>query len=122
MKKILIAATFFVLPLTSVNAMDVATFLAKSEVAQRKGIAAMFSSEARSLFSEVQTAFKELKAERLAAEAAGRRPAYCPAGKPGITQKELLAGFRAVPPAERSRVQVKDAMRNTLARKHPCAG
>lgn len=122
MKKTLIAAALLALPLSGVKAMDVATFLARSEVAQRKGMAAMFSSEARSLFAEVRTAFKALKAERLAAEGAGRRPAYCPKGKAELSQKELLAGLRAVPPAERSRVEVKDALRNALARKYPCAG
>lgn len=75
------AALLFLLPITAAQAMDVATFLTKAEALQRKGPIAMAGAEARSLMSEVQTATRALKAERLAAEAAGRRPAYCPVGK-----------------------------------------
>lgn len=113
------AALVALLPVAA-QAMDVATFLTRAEAAQRKGPAAIFSGEARSLMGEVQAAGKALKAERLADEAAGRRPAYCPTGKGGLSQSELLAALRAVPPERRAQTEVKDALRAAYARKHPC--
>lgn len=122
-KKIgLTAALFVFAPFASAGATDVATFLAKAEVAQRKGPAALLTSDGRALMSELRTATKALKAERMAAEAAGRRPAYCPTGKAALSQKEVLASLQAVPPAERAQVEVKDAMRAGFARKYPCVG
>lgn len=104
------------------QAMDVATFLARAEAAQRKGPAAILSSEARGLLAEARGAMKAITAERLAATKAGRTPAYCPAAKAGLSQSELLAALKAVSPADRARTEVKDAVRAGLARKYPCAG
>lgn len=121
MKTAVLAATLLVvIPVCTANATDVASFLVRAETVQRKGVMAMFSGDARSMMAELKTATKALKAERLAAEAAGRRPAYCPTGKVSFSQSEILASLRAVPPAERSRVQVKDALRASFGRKYPC--
>jgi hypothetical protein len=82
----------------------------------------LFASDYKLLKAEVTNASAQLRAERLAARAAGRRPAYCPPQDQGsLDSNELLAAFRTIPPAVAARTEVKDALRALLARKFPCA-
>ena len=119
--KLFAAIAFAALPLgAAAHATDIATFLRKADALEKKGMMALFSSDLKVLKAEVQTAGEQLRAERLAAQKAGRKPAYCPTGKSGIGAKELLAHLRTVPPAQRSRLQVKDGLRSLLVRKYPC--
>jgi len=118
----LVAAVAGLVSVSAANAMDVGTFLAKAAILQDRGVLAMFASEYDELQTEVRTSFASLKQERLAARAAGRRPAYCPPGPASLSTPELMAAMTAVPPARRSRVQVRDALRAAFARKYPCAG
>ena len=105
----------------SASAMDVATFLALSAKLESKGALAIFSpGDIDTLMGEVKAASQRLKAERLAAAAAGGQPAYCPEGKAGLTQDELFAAMQAVPEEQRAQVILEDAMRPALARKYPC--
>ena len=106
-------------PLTAADAMNVAEFLAKADALEKKGAMALFSSDNRLLKNEVQGAATRLRAERAAAEKAGRRGAYCPRDKTGLTPKEIVAYFRTIPPARRG-TEVDDALRTLLARKYPC--
>ena len=122
MRKAILALALAAAPLSALQAMNVAEFLQKAERLEKKGMAAMFSSDMRLLKGEIQTASRQLRAERLAAERAGRRGAYCPPAKAGLNGRELLAHFRSVPPAQRGVTQVKDALRSFLARKYPCRG
>jgi hypothetical protein len=104
------------------DAMPVSTFLQKADALQAKGMLALFASDYKILKTEVTNAIAQLRAERLAARAAGKRPAYCPAGDHGsLNSDELLAAFRTIPPAVAARTEVKDALRALLARKFPCA-
>lgn len=93
----------------------------KAEALEKKGFAATFSSGFKLLKKEMQAASAQLRAERLAAERSGRRGAYCPPKSIALDSKELLAHLRAIPAAQRPRVQVKDALRSFLLRKFPCA-
>ena len=122
MRKAILALALAAAPLSALQAMNVAEFLQKAERLEKKGMAAMFSSDMRLLKGEIQTASRQLRAERLAAERAGRRGAYCPPAKAGLNSRELLAHFRTVPPAQRAGTQVRDALRSFLARKYPCRG
>ena len=119
-KKLLAAALLLVLPLGGAQAMDVATFLAKADALQKKGMMALMSSDYKMLKREIETHSKTLRAERLAAQAAKRKPAYCPPEKSGLNSDEILKAFRSIPAAQRPRIQVKDALRALLARKFPC--
>jgi hypothetical protein len=103
------------------NAMDVATWLTRAEALKAKGVLALASRDYKVLEGEIRTNAAALKQERLAAQAAGRRPAYCPPGKADLTSDEVFAGFSAVPVAQRARTPVIDALRTTLARKYPCS-
>ena len=122
MKKTILVVLLVAAPLAGLQAMNVAEFLQKADRLQKKGMAAMFSSDMGLLKTEIRTASEALRTERLAAERAGRRGAYCPPAKSGLNSNELLAHFRAVPPARRAGTQVKDALRSFLARKYPCRG
>jgi hypothetical protein len=120
MKKLVLGVLLVAAPVTALQAMNVTIFLQKAEALQKKGIGAMFSSDLGLLKSEVRGASQTLKAERQAAERAGRHGAYCPTGNPTLNSNEILAFFRAIPPSQRERTEVKDALRGLLARKFPC--
>jgi hypothetical protein len=120
-KKLILGAWLTALP-TGVYAMDIATFLQKADRLEKKGITAMFSSNFKLLKKEVETSSLALRAERLGAERAGRRGAYCPPPKSGLNSDEILAHFRAIPVARRSQMQVKEGLLGLLVRKYPCRG
>jgi hypothetical protein len=119
-KKLLAAALLATVPLGAAQAMDVATFLAKADALQKKGMIALFSSDYKALKAEIVTNSQILRNERLAAARAHRRPAYCPPAKTSLNSDEILASFRTVPAAQRPRTPVKDALRALLVRKYPC--
>jgi hypothetical protein len=119
-KKLLLAAALIALP-AALHAMTVAVFLEKAEALKSRGALALFSSDLRLLKGEIRTAGAALRAERLAAERAGRRPSYCPPARGGrFDADELLAHFRAIPPAQRARMEVREGLRSLLIRKYPC--
>ena len=120
--KLLAALLLAVVPLGAAQAMDVATFLAKADALKKKGMMALMSSDYKLLKQEIVTHSQALRAERLAAERARRKPAYCPPSKSGLGSDEILAAFRSIPVAERPRIDIKDALRALLARKYPCRG
>lgn len=100
--------------------MDVATFLGHAEALERLGARAMFSGRARTVMEELKASNAALRAERLAAQAAGRRPAYCPDPKNRATPQEIVAALRNIPAAQRSRIELKDALRTFYNRRYPC--
>lgn len=118
--KFVLAALLVATPLGALQAMNVAAFLEKADALEKKGMRAMFSSDYRLLKREVTAGFAALRAERLAAERAGRRGAYCPPKRVAIGTREMLAAFRSVPAGQRQSVEVKDALRAMLVRKFPC--
>lgn len=124
MKKKLLAAVLLVfVPIGAAQAMDVATFLVKADALQKKGMMALMSSDYKALKKEIVAHSQALRAERLAAERTGRKPAYCPPAKQGgLNSSEILAAFRSIPAPQRARTDVKDALRALLARKYPCRG
>lgn len=123
MRHIAVALLLIALPATALQAqsMTVATFLAKADALQKKGPLALLSSDLGLLKKEAQNAALSLRQERLAAKSAGRRQAFCPPEKgASLGTNDVLGHFRSIPPAQRSRVQVRDAMRSLMAKKFPC--
>jgi hypothetical protein len=121
-KKLILAGFLLAAPLGGVQAMDVASFLQKADALKKKGVLALASSDYKRLKAEIVTASGALRAERLAAERAGRQGAYCPPDNSGLNSNEILAYLRTVPIAQRPRVEVKDALRGLLSHKFPCRG
>lgn len=119
-KKFLLAALFVVVPLGAVHAMTVAVFLEKAEALQARGMVAMFSSDIGLLKGEVTSAGAALRAEVAAARASERAPAFCAPERVRMGSNELLAFFRSIPPAQRQRLEVRDAMRFYMVRRFPC--
>lgn len=122
MKRLVLVIALVLIPVAALQAMTVATFLEKADALERRGMTAMFSSDIRLLKAEVKNAGAALRAERLAARAAGRRPAYCAPERIPLKSSDLLAHLRAIPPAQRQRMEFRDAMRLMLARRYPCPG
>lgn len=122
MRKWLLGLTLAAMPLAPsiAQSMPVATFLAKVDALQSKGPLALTSSDLGLLKSEVAAAGKSLREERLAAVAAGRKPAYCPPDKGSMDSDELIAAMRAIPPAERPRTDVRSALKALMISKYPC--
>ncbi|HEY0027024.1 MAG TPA: hypothetical protein VGC35_04070 [Allosphingosinicella sp.] len=118
--KLFAAVLLTVCPLGAAHAMDVATFLAKADALEKKGMMALFSSDYKVLKAEAEAAGSQLRAERAAAQKAGRKAAYCPPAKSELGAKELLGYLRTIPAARRPRMQLKDGLRGLLARKYPC--
>lgn len=123
MRKSVLGVAALLVPMTSIHAqsMPVSDFLARADALQKKGAMAMFSSDVGKLKSEIVESGKQLRAEQVAAQRAGRKPAQCmPAqGKAKIGSTELLAHFRSIPPAQRN-VPVKTAFASLLRKKYPC--
>jgi hypothetical protein len=119
--RIILAALCAAMPVTAASAMNVAAFLQKADALEKKGMMALFSSDYKLLSKEVETASGQLRADRLAAQKAGRTPAYCPPAKGGGMQpKEMLALLRTIPVAQRARLELKDGLKAVLGRKFPC--
>lgn len=103
--------------------MPVSTFLAKADRLQKKGPLALFSGDFKLLMNQVKADASELRAENKAAEAAGRRKAYCtPPGGVKMTNRDVVEAMQAVPQAERASTTTKAALRAYFARRFPCPG
>lgn len=115
------AAVFAIAVLTAAPAaaMPVSTFLTKAEALQKKGAMALFSSDIGVLKKEMQASGSQIKAERLAAVKAGRKPDFCPPAKASMGSAELLGHLRAIPAAQRG-MPFKAAYKGFLVKKFPC--
>lgn len=120
MKRPIIAALLLAVIPAPAAATDVATFVAKIEAAKHNKFKALFSGEASRLMDELGAAMQQVKAERLRAEASGGHGAYCPPPGARLTGDEQFKALTSIPPADRPRLQVRDAFRMALARKYPC--
>jgi len=120
--RLLIGLALVVAPLAAASAMPVSTFLDRVQALKSKGAFAIFSGgEIRRLTRQIEADGAELRAENKAAEAAGRRKAYCaPPGGVKMDQAKVFEAMDEVPPAERARMSTKDAIRAYLAKRHPC--
>lgn len=103
------------------SAMPVSTFLAKAAALKAKGPLAIFSGDLKLLTNQVKADAGKIREERLAAKAAGKPTAFCPPESgTKLTDKDILAAMEAVPASERARTDTRLALRNFLARRHPC--
>lgn len=123
MQKLAVALLLSLAPITAVQAqnMPLNQFLNKATSLEKKGPLALLSGDLKVLKKEMQNSGKELRAERLAAAAAGKKPAFCPPENgASVNSSELLSHFRSIPQAQRDRMRTKDAFRSFMARKYPC--
>jgi hypothetical protein len=102
-------------------AMPVSTFLAKIDVLARAGAVAAASSDGQLIRKELEDDAAALHDERIAAAKAGKTAAYCPtqgSGPPSL--EEIVKGLKQVPEADRGKIEVRDALRDYLAKRFPC--
>jgi hypothetical protein len=104
----------------AVRAMTVQEFLTSANQIPRNPTA-LLRSDTRRLMSEIQTAFRTVREEQAAAQAAGRKPATCIAEgvKISVSPDLILNRFNAIP-AHRRGVSVTQAVRDWMAEDHPC--
>ena len=101
--------------------MSVATFLEKAEKLEKRGVAAMLSSDFNLLKREVEGAGNAYSARHKADEAAGRPPHSCPPqGKLSLNSKDLMAHFRSYPAARRGSTTIKTAFADLMKKRYPC--
>lgn len=120
MKLRIVAAVLAVSIPAAAHAMPVQTFLAKAEALKSKGPLALFSRDYKLLMNAIKSDAAALRAERVAAKAAKRTPAYCPPGPISMSSSEIMKVMQAVPPAERTRTDTRNALRAHFARRFPC--
>lgn len=123
MRNILAMLLLTTLPAGAANAqnMPASTFLQKAEALKKKGAMALLSSDMGLLKKEMTGAANALRAERLAAQKAGRKPAFCPPAKAaGMGADEIIGHFQSIPAPERARMTSRDGFRTLLAKKYPC--
>jgi hypothetical protein len=103
------------------QAMSVADFLSKAEALKAKGIFAMGSPDIATLRGEVTGAANAYRAQLAADAAAKRPPRACPPprDKTKVTSDDIIASFRAIPPAQRG-VSVKAAFYRFMDKRFPC--
>jgi hypothetical protein len=117
----LLLLLFVAAPVAAAGPMPVSTFLTKADSLQRKGAMAMFSGDLKLLMKQIQSDAAALKAANQAAVAAGRPKAYCTApGGVKLSNSDILAAMRAVPPQQRATTSTRDALRTNFAHRWPC--
>src|SRR4051795_9989647 len=95
-------------------------FLDRAERLKAKGPLAFFDSDYGRLKAEATAVGKSIGDDRIAAEKAGRPVLYCsPTPRAKLGSFEFIDGLEAIPPEERARMSLKDAMIRVLQKKYP---
>ncbi|WP_353204189.1 hypothetical protein [Sphingomonas sp.] len=115
-----VVLAFALLPVAA-QAMTVEAFLAKADALKAKGLFAVGSSDITLLRQEIMTASDAYRARLAADAAAGRKPTSCPPpkGTAKIGSNDILAEFKALPPAKRN-ISVQTAFSAMMERRYPC--
>ena len=96
-------------------------FLDGANRLKAKGPLALFDGDYRRLKSEAVAAGNSIRADRIAAERAGRPILYCsPKPRAQLGDYEFLDRLAAIPAAERQTLSLKAAMLRVLQKKYPC--
>jgi hypothetical protein len=97
------------------------SFLDRANRLKARGPLALFDGDYGRLRAEATAAGKSIGDDRIAAERAGRPILYCsPSPRAQLGSFEFIDGLEAIPPAERARMDLKQAMLHVLQKKYPC--
>ncbi|HYC94275.1 MAG TPA: hypothetical protein VEB39_01095 [Sphingomicrobium sp.] len=104
------------------QSMNAEAFHQRATKLQKKGAMAIFSrGEINLLMTEVQNANKVVVARLRADKGAGRPTRFCPPSGPSkMDSKELMVRLSAIPPADRARIDMTEAMTRIFEAKYPC--
>jgi hydrogenase maturation factor HypF (carbamoyltransferase family) len=100
-------------------AMTVQTFLARANALRDQGPMALMSADLPVLKAEAKAATTQLRAERAARAAAGKKPVACVPEGEKIGIMDMLDGLEALPAADKRR-PLKDGYARVLAKRFPC--
>lgn len=123
MRVMLIAASAAILMPSSAAAqsMNAENFHARAIALQKKGPLALFSGDVKRLMKEAKAAGQRSRELRLAAVKSGQAPRYCPPeGKQSMSSNEFMTRLGNIPPGERARIDMTEAMTRILIQKFPC--
>ena len=96
-------------------------FLDRANRLKAKGPLALFDGDYKRLKAEATVVGKSIGDERIAAERAGKPVLYCsPTARAKLGSYEFIDGLEAIPPTERARMSLKEAMVRILQKKYPC--
>ena len=119
--KLVGAALLFASGSASAQSMNAEAFYQRAAALQKKGVLALLSGDLTTLMNEGKAAGAKAREQRLAALDAGRKPRFCPPGQPvSMDTEEFMKRLRQIPAAERSRIDMTEAMTRILAVKFPC--
>ncbi len=100
-------------------AMTVQAFLARANALRDQGPMALMSPDLPVLKAEAKAATNELKADRAARAAAGKKPIACVPEGETVGIMDMLDGLSALPAADQKR-PLKDGYARVLAKRSPC--
>ncbi len=100
-------------------AMTVQAFLARANALRDQGPMALMSPDLPVLKAEAKAATNELKADRAARAAAGKKPIACVPEGETVGIMDMLDGLSALPAADQKR-PLKDGYARVLAKRFPC--
>src|SRR5690242_1851813 len=96
-------------------------FLDRANRLKSKGPLAFFDSDYGRLKAEAVAAGRSIGNDRIAAERAHKPILYCsPNARASLGSFEFIDGLEAIPPAQRAKMSLKEAMLRVLQKKYPC--
>lgn len=96
-------------------------FLQRADRLIAKGPLALVDGDYKRLEREGTAAGESIRADRIAAEKAGRPILYCsPKPRAQLGNMEFVGALRQIPQAQREKLSLKAAMLIVLQRKYPC--
>ena len=120
-KLLLMLALSVATPALAAPAGTAQNFLDRANRLKAKGPFALFDRDYGRLKAEATAVGKSIGDDRIAAERAGRPILYCsPNARAQLGSYEFIDGLEAIPPGERARMTLKDAMLRILQKKYPC--
>ena len=106
----------------SAQSMNAETFNRRAAALMKKGPMALFArGEIKALTAEGQASGMKAAQLRKATIAQGGKPRFCPPGhKVQMNSSEFMTRLRAIPAAERARIDMTEATTRIMAAKYPC--
>lgn len=100
--------------------MSVATFLAKAEKLQAKGMMALMSSDIRVLKAEADAAGTKYRS-MIKTDAANNRPPHsCPPAKATFNSDDLMKHLKGYTITERQKTNITTATADLMKKRYPC--
>ncbi len=100
--------------------MSVATFLAKAEKLQAKGMMALMSSDIGVLKAEANAAGAKYRS-MLKSDAANKRPPHsCPPAKARFNSNDLMKHLKSYTTEERQKTNITTATADMMKKRYPC--